>query len=207
MIMHESDKQVGTRRLCWAVLAGKEAYAAAAHVGSAGTRTVSLGGEGKRRVAASLRHLCLCANTSDVPRVLSSFPLLFLVLPRLMFEVFQTSLLLLSPAMLPLCPPPRMQTPELLQQVRYLQVHPQFFSYMPMAPHWPHALCEHSLLQPCAAQRCWAEAGMEGDLGRFLERQPGPAATLLGPLREPGAAHVDTEPNRRKIRKRKSACC
>lgn len=66
-------------RLRWAVPAGKEAYAAAAHVGSPETRTISLGGEGKRGVPASLaslQRLHLCVNTSDDPRVLSSFPLL-----------------------------------------------------------------------------------------------------------------------------------
>lgn len=43
--------------LRWAVLAGKEASAAAAHIGSSGTSTISLGGERKRGDPASLTSL------------------------------------------------------------------------------------------------------------------------------------------------------
>ena len=121
--------------------AGKEAYTAAARVGSPGTRTVSPGGEGKRGVPASLaslRRLHLCVNTSDVPRVLSSFPLLLSVLPWLMFMVFQTPLLPLSPvfsAVLPVCPP-NDANPSAPPADEVFSV-PPWFSCVPMAPHLP----------------------------------------------------------------------
>ena len=81
---------MGTGRLCGAVLAGKEACAAAARAGSPGSLVISPSAEGKRGAAASLtslRCLHLCVNTSHVPRVLSSFPLLLSVLSQLMFAV------------------------------------------------------------------------------------------------------------------------
>lgn len=78
---------------------------------------------------------------------------------------------------------PRMQTPDLLQQMKYLQALPQF-SCMPMAPDLPHASTDaspgsagdagaSSQLQPGSAERCWAEARMEGNLGRFWKGSQG----------------------------------
>lgn len=132
----QAGSWAGIGRLRWAVPPGKETCAAATHVGSPGTHSVSLGGEGKRGAAASL-----CANTLDISRVLlSSFPqLLSPPLARLWSS--RHLCCSFSPCSLSCCRsvPPRMQSPELLQQMRYLQVHPQF-SCMPTAPRLPCAL-------------------------------------------------------------------
>jgi len=54
--------------------------------------------------------------------------------------------------------------------------------------------------QPGTAQRRWAEAGMEGDLGGFWKGAQGLLRCCSGPLREPRAACVDTEHDHREIR-------
>lgn len=70
--------------------------------------------------------------------MLSSFPLLLLVLPWLVFMIFQTPLLLLSPAfsaVLPACPPKdanRSAPPA--DEVFSV---PPWFSCVPVAPHLP----------------------------------------------------------------------